>query len=93
MKIIKIPYEIILNNVAAVDWGLTEGTEAIKIGWGCPLESPIQSIRTGIGNEVLGYINYFVPMSELAGILSLWVLAIGMYYVASIFMRWAKAVS
>ena len=69
------------------------GIEALQVGWGCPLVNPIASISTGIGNTILGWINYFIPMSEMAGILVMWTMAIGMYYAASVVLRWLKVVS
>jgi hypothetical protein len=75
------------------EYGITEGYEALSIGWGCPLEAPIQSLAGGFGSELLGYINYFLPITEISLILSTWLIAIGLYYVASIVMRWVKAIS
>jgi hypothetical protein len=68
------------------EFGIDEGYEQLQIGWGCPLEAPIQSIGHGFGSELMGYINYFLPLSEMTAIL------VG-YYLASIAMRWIKAIS
>ena len=70
-----------------------QGEEVLRIGWGCPLEGPIERISTGFGAELLGYLNYFLPIAEMAGILTAWVLAIGAYYAASVVLRWARAIS
>jgi hypothetical protein len=72
---------------------VNQSQEALRIGWGCPLEGPISRVSSGFGNELLGYVNYFLPIAEMAAILSVWVIAIGAYYVASIAMRWIKAIS
>lgn len=74
-------------------WGEEEAQQALIIGWGCPLEAPIQAIRTGAGAEILGYINFIIPLGEMAAILTGWLLAIAAYYTASIILRWAKAIS
>ena len=69
------------------------GHEALKLGWGCPLEAPIQGVQAMFGTELLGYINYFLPLSEMAAILSVWVVSIGAYYIASVALRWVRAIS
>jgi hypothetical protein len=82
-------YSVTLNDAELI----ILGHEAMRIGWGCPLIAPIEAIRGGVGSEVLGYINYFLPLAEMTAILSAWVIAIGAYYTASIVMRWLKAIS
>ena len=76
-----------------LEWGVTQGYQAVQIGWGCPLNAPIQGITSSIGGDILGYINYFVPLSEFSAILAGWVVAVGAYYMASVILRWVKAVS
>jgi len=74
-------------------WGEGEGIEAMIIGWGCPIEPHIQTISNGFGSQLLGYINYFLPLSEMVAITVAWLFAIGAYYLASIILRWYKAIS
>jgi hypothetical protein len=100
MELIKQCQQVCLDIIKAaegnhvdLEWGVTQGQEILRIGWGCPLHGPIQGITGGIGWEVLGYINYFLPISEFATILTGWVIAIGAYYLASIVLRWIKAIS
>jgi len=62
-------------------------------GWGCPLVGPISRIGTSEMGLILGYINYFVPISEIIATTLAWVTAIGVYYGVSIILRWAKAIS
>jgi len=81
------------ENHIGLEWGVIQGQEIIRIGWGCPLNAPIQNISVGIGGDILGYINYFLPLAEFSAILGGWVLAIGAYYMASIVLRWIKAIS
>lgn len=40
----------------------------------------------------LGYINWFVPVSEMVTIGSAWLVAIGVYYLYSIIARWVKLI-
>ena len=76
-----------------IEFGVEAGQQALEIGWGCPLHAPIQTITGGFGFELLGYINFFLPLSEFAAILSVWTIAIGAYYIASIVLRWVRAIS
>lgn len=59
----------------------------------CPFKSSISGMRDVIGFETLGYVNYFLPISEYAAFLSGWVIAILLYYGVSILLRWIKAIS
>jgi len=69
------------------------GEQAIAIGWGCPLEAPLSNMAASGGVQWLGWINYFIPIGDFAAMLIIWLVAIGAYYVASIVLRWMKAVS
>ena len=42
--------------------------------------------------EVLGYMNYFLPISEILVILTAWLTAISIFYVYQLILRWAKAI-
>jgi hypothetical protein len=76
------------------DWGIDWNADPHRIiGWGCPLHGPIMSISSTFGGEMLGYINYFLPIAEMAAITATWVVSIGAYYAISIVLRWAKAIS
>jgi len=75
------------------EWGYEEASEALRIGWGCPLEGPISNISSSFGADLLGYINYFLPITEMVVIMTGWLVAIAAYYIASIAMRWIKAIS
>lgn len=56
-------------------------------------ESPFQAITTNTEvKSVLGWLNYFVPVTEMLAIFQLWLTAIAIYYVYSIVLRWAKAI-
>ena len=58
-----------------------------------PFREFIDSLRHTFGLEALGYLNYFLPISEFLGILTLWVSAILLYYAVSVVLRWARAIS
>ena len=76
-----------------ITWGEYEAQQALQIGWGCPLEAPIANITAGPGGRLLGYINWVIPFGEMAAIMTGWLMAISMYYVASIALRWKKVIS
>jgi len=68
-----------------------ESNEALRIGWGCPLEGMINQAR--YNNTILSQINYFLPISEMVAMLSAWLIAIAAYYMGSIVMRWVRVIS
>jgi len=72
---------------------LDAGQQSLVIGWGCPLETPISNVREMFGSELLGYINFFLPISEMVSIMAIWLISIAAYYVASVVLRWVKAIS
>ena len=77
------------------EWGVTNGNQAIDtlIGWGCPIVPFISNIRDSQMMEVLAHVNYFVPIGALAFMFTTFVIAVGLYYAASIVLRWVKAIS
>lgn len=55
-------------------------------------DSPFTNfLKTSPIVKYLGYINYFIPIADMIGILSLWTIAIGLVYIVQIALRWAKA--
>lgn len=50
------------------------------------------SIPTSLSN-VLGYINYVIPVANIVKVTALWVTAIVTYYVILLILRWVKVVS
>ncbi len=42
--------------------------------------------------KVMGYVNFFIPVYTIVGMLEAWLLAIIVYYGLSIVLRWLKAV-
>ncbi|MEG1709605.1 MAG: hypothetical protein RR313_11795 [Anaerovoracaceae bacterium] len=55
--------------------------------------SPFSSVIDTVADaEWLGYINYFIPIGTLVGIATTWGVAIGVFYVYQMILRWAKAI-
>lgn len=42
--------------------------------------------------QFLSWLNWIFPVSECVAILTLWLLAIGVFYLYSIIMRWVKII-
>lgn len=57
-------------------------------------DSPFQKfiIHNDIIRPYLGYVNYFVPVAEMLVLFEGWCLAIGIYYIIQIVLRWMKAI-
>lgn len=43
-------------------------------------------------SEYMAYINYFVPVGTMVDILGAWITCMGLFYMYSVIMRWAKIV-
>ena len=41
----------------------------------------------------LGYLNWFVPVGEMIVVATLWLTAIGLFYLYSVIARWVKLIS
>ena len=54
--------------------------------------SPFAVIKNSIIAEYLPYINYFIPFDEVVVILQTWLIAVGVYYLYQIVLRWIKAI-
>ncbi|GHU95350.1 hypothetical protein FACS1894208_08010 [Clostridia bacterium] len=52
---------------------------------GCPF-----SWTFDLDNEVLRFINWLIPVGEMMGIAAGWLVCIGIWYGASILLRWLK---
>lgn len=55
-------------------------------------KSPFKWIQGTGFEELLGQINYFIPISDFVSMLELWLVAVGVYYLYSIWARWVKAI-
>ena len=54
--------------------------------------SPFTYLNVALDAKWLGYINYFLPVSEVLNILVAWGAAILLWYAYQILLRWVKAV-
>lgn len=42
--------------------------------------------------EWMGWLNWFIPVGKILGILSVWLTAVSAYYVYQIVLRWIKVI-
>jgi hypothetical protein len=55
-------------------------------------KSPFSAIQNLFDGEWLGYVNYYIPIAEMVNFASAWLLAIGLWYLYAIILRWVKAI-
>lgn len=76
----------VINNAIELLARLGEAVVSIMI------PSPFTLLENALPPELLGYINFYVPVEEMLNLGTGWILAIGVWYFVSIVLRWAKAV-
>ena len=55
--------------------------------------SPFQSFIKACGDlPALGWLNWFVPVGQIIAIGEAWLVAIGLFYLYSIILRWIRAI-
>lgn len=58
-------------------------------------DSPFLSIVTTLDASIgdyLSYLNWFIPIPKMLGILAIWLSAMLIYYIYSVVMRWLKMI-
>lgn len=55
-------------------------------------DSPFQIDIPDYVTDIIGYVNYFVPIGSMIKILTAWTSAILVWYAASLLLRWIKAI-
>ena len=55
-------------------------------------KSPFSWVSASPFSDLLSKINYFIPVSDFLTLLEAWLLAIGVYYLYSVWARWVKAI-
>ncbi len=74
--------------------GLLNGLRAVLVSVlqllpGSPFREFIDSIAE---IPYLGYLNYFIPVSDFLALLAVWGAAVGVFYVSSVILRFVKAI-
>lgn len=57
-----------------------------------PLQPLIQSLHGSAVEDVLSYVNWFVPIGTMISVLTGWLACIAAYYVYQIILRWIKVI-
>ena len=55
-------------------------------------DSPFQIDIHDYVTDIIGYVNYFIPIGSMVKILTAWGACILLWYVSSLLMRWIKAI-
>lgn len=55
-------------------------------------KSPFTYLSASGFGSLIAQINYFIPIYEFVTILETWLIAVGLYYIYSIWARWVKAI-
>lgn len=84
-------YSFFINLINAIIRGLGAVLTAV---FALLPDSPFQKyiINNEIINKYVGYINYFVPVASILIVIETWCIAIGVYYIVQIVLRWLKAI-
>jgi len=56
-------------------------------------DSPFQLLENTDVEEYLGFLNWLIPLSQIAAILQLWITAIVIFYIFQAILRWTKAIN
>lgn len=55
--------------------------------------SPFQTVIDGLANMPnLGWLNWFVPVDDIIKVGELWLIAISLYYIYSVILRWTNVI-
>jgi hypothetical protein len=58
-----------------------------------PFSATMEALRSAVGtSEFLKTLNWIVPIAQAVALLEAWGLCVGIWYGASILLRWLKAV-
>ncbi|MEG2571166.1 MAG: hypothetical protein RSA70_07005 [Clostridia bacterium] len=55
-------------------------------------KSPFVFDSAGEFTQIMGYVNYFIPINRMVQITKVWLSAIVIWYVAMTVLRWVKAI-
>lgn len=77
---------------ALTDTLVSLGLQIISIFPASPFQPLINSLKGSAVAEVLGYVNWFIPIGTMLGILAGWLACIAAYYVYQIILRWIKVI-
>jgi hypothetical protein len=53
-------------------------------------DSPFTAINHSVISEYLPYLNWFIPFNQILAILQLWLVAVGVFYIYKVILKWIK---
>lgn len=65
------------------------GTVLMEVLPRSPFADWIESFEV---EQFAGILNWFVPVGQMASVFALWLVAVGLFYMYSILMRWIKMI-
>lgn len=71
---------------------VTVALNIINVFPASPLQPLIATLQSSAVSEILGFVNWFVPIGTMIGILTGWLTCVAAYYVYQIILRWIKVV-
>lgn len=71
---------------------ITLALNIISVFPASPIQPLLASLRSSAVSEILGFVNWFVPVGTMLGILSGWLACVAAYYVYQILLRWIRVV-
>lgn len=74
------------------DWVVSFLTSALSFIVDLLPNSPFDLLDYTPIQPYLSTINYFIPLQYILDLLSAWLIAVGMYYAISVFLRWLKTI-
>jgi len=68
-------------------------SQTLKWALGFLPDSPFKLLSNSPIQSLLPYINWFIPFDFMVSTLEAWLIAIAVYYIYSVILRWAKAIN
>lgn len=75
-----------------LQFGINALASAINLLFSFFPSSPFKFLSASQFSDLLGQINFFIPIYEFVSILESWLVCVAAYYVYSIWARWVKAI-
>lgn len=58
-----------------------------------PFTGVIITLQDEMAQTAISYLNWFIPIGDILGILTYWLSAITLYYIYSVVLRWIKVIN
>lgn len=71
---------------------ITAALSVINLFPESPFRPMINSFNDSVIHTYLSYVNYLLPISEMIGVLSFWLVGVSVYYIYQLVLRWVKVI-